>query len=302
MNTAEETRDIYLKQHTLVSEDDVAMKRFINMFSDEYFGFEPGYLQGKKVLDAGCGNTSKLMIALNHLGASDISGVDLGEEFIEPAKKSFNKYKIDDSELQLMSGNILNLPYPDNYFDCTFCHGVLVVLSSEDEVKQAIRELSRVTKVGGDLYVMVACHGGVLEDAIFPAIRKYYRNNSDFKKWVDDVSSESLQALTRTVAGAHSKELGSNLSFGNVEELLDTDFSVTIQNIVQPPSWLSISYEDLYTTMEEEGFSDINRCKRFIKRKNIRKFFSPLHYSHNSQLSQILYGDGSVEIIGKKFK
>lgn len=299
MNIAEETRDIYLKQHSEVAENDRAMERFINMFSEEYFGFEKGYFKGKKVLDAGCGNTSKLLIALNHMGATDLTGVDLGDDFIEPAKKTFNAYKVDDSDLTLNSANILNLPFEDETFDCTFCHGVLLVLSNEEEVQQAISELSRVTKKGGSLYLMVACQGGLLEDAIYPAMREYYRNNPDFKELVDNISPQGMEE-----GFSHFKNIaernGSDIHLESFDGLFDTDFTVTVKNILQPPSWLNLTFEFLEKELTKSSMVSINRCKRFVRRKNIRKYLAPLHYCHDSQLSKILYGDGSVEIMATK--
>jgi 2-polyprenyl-3-methyl-5-hydroxy-6-metoxy-1,4-benzoquinol methylase len=61
---SEETRAVYHKQHIRVAKNDKIMKRFINMFSTEYFGISKDYFKGKKVLDAGCGNTAKVIIAL----------------------------------------------------------------------------------------------------------------------------------------------------------------------------------------------------------------------------------------------
>ena len=51
---------------------------------------------------------------------------------------------------------------------------------------------------------------------------------------------------------------------------------------------------------KKNGFTDIRRIKRFVKRNDIRKFFAPLHFERENKISQLLYGQGYMQFIGKK--
>ena len=142
------TREIYHKQHTAIANDQVAMDRFINMFTYEYFGVDKNFFKEKKILDAGCGNTAKVIIAMHRLGAQDIHGFDLGHEFIPVATESLKRQGVPLTNVSLKSGNLLSIPYPDESFDFVICHGVLLHLNNYEEVRQAFSELARVTKSG----------------------------------------------------------------------------------------------------------------------------------------------------------
>ena len=79
---SKETRNIYHRQHMKIAEDEGIMKRFIDMFSHDYFGLEKDYFKGKRVLDSGCGDTGYLTIAMSKLGSTDLHGMDLDHEYM----------------------------------------------------------------------------------------------------------------------------------------------------------------------------------------------------------------------------
>jgi len=51
---------------------------------------------------------------------------------------------------------------------------------------------------------------------------------------------------------------------------------------------------------KKNGFSNIKRIKKFVNRTDVRKFFAPLHYERESQISKMLYGQGYMQFIAKK--
>lgn len=296
-----ETRSVYEDQHTKVSSDKVAMDRFLSMFSTEYFSVDKDFFVGKKCLDAGCGNTAKLLIALTDMGAESVTGLDLGDGFIEPSLSSFKRWsKFPEKEPKLVSGSILKLPFEDDSFDFVSCHGVLLHLNSLEEVEQAFSELSRVTKPGGLLYTVYATYGGLLEEAVFPAIREYYKSNQKFKDYIDSLDAASVCQDYRTAVknverfGVHLR----GLEF--LETLFDTDLMVTIQNVVQVPVRLPISVEMVSSLYRKYMGGEGIRLSRFVERKNIRKYAAPLHYNFNAPVSKLIYGSGSVEFKGIK--
>lgn len=297
---SELTRKIYHDQHNKIAKDKTAMKRFINMFSHEYFNVDKDFFADKKILDAGCGNTAKVIIAMHNLGAKEIHGFDLGSEFIPFAKESYLNYGVPEEKVHLTPGNLLDIPYPDEYFDFVICHGVLLHLNNLKEVKQAFSELSRVTKRNGLLYTVYGLVGGLFEGAIIPALRKYYREHKEFKELIDRGSPRDYAELLDFIETESQLHEEKPLNVTWIKNLFDTDFCVFLQNAIQAPVRLEINENFIKELYQSHNFNEIKRLHRYVKRENIRKFFSPLHYNTDNKFSKILYGSGNLEFIGKK--
>jgi len=297
---SEETRAVYHKQHLRIAKDKRAMKRFIGMFSNEYFGLSHDYFKGRKILDAGCGDTAKVMIGLYKLGARDIHGIDLGEEFIPVAESSLKTNGVPLDLINLKTASVLEIPYEDNHFDFVVCHGVLLHLNNIDEVEIAFSELARVTKPGGYLYTVYGIVGGLFEDAIIPAIRKYYTKDHRFKNFIDNVSPEDFAQVFDTIMKGINHYQGETIDLEFLKTLLDVDFCVFLQNLIQAPVRLPISENLIRDLYSKNGIKNLRRLKRYVKRENIRKFVAPLHYDIEHPISKLLYGSGNLEFIGEK--
>jgi tRNA (uracil-5-)-methyltransferase TRM9 len=98
--------------------------------------------KGAKVLDVGCGN-GKNMSFRDDL---DMFGVDFTQSFV-------NMCKI--RKLNVVQGNCLSLPFEDNHFDHCFSIAVIHHLDSRERRLQAIKEMNRVTKPGGKIFIQV---------------------------------------------------------------------------------------------------------------------------------------------------
>ena len=57
--------------------------------------------------------------------------------------------------LNVINGDILDIPYKDNMFDYTICIAVIHHLSTPEKRKKAISELQRVTKKHGTILILV---------------------------------------------------------------------------------------------------------------------------------------------------
>ena len=297
---SEKTRAIYHRQHKKVAADKVAMERFINMFSTEYFGLPDQYFADKKILDAGCGDTAKVIIALAKMGAAQLTGLDLGTDFIEVAQKTLGTYGIPQNKVTLKSGTVLELPFEDNQFDFVCCHGVLVHLNTLDEVSRAFSELARVTKPGGHLYTVFGLTGGLLEDAVYPALRAYYQDNPDFRSFIDTISPSVFETTLALIGDEMKAHTGEIIPPSGLNALFDTDLCVTIQNIIQAPVRLKVEERFILNHYTENGFTEIRRLQRYVKRKNIRKYAAPLHYNIHNDVSKLIYGSGNLEFIAPK--
>ena len=173
-------------------------------------------------------------------------------------------------------------------------------LASMEQVKTAFTELARVTKKGGWLYTVYGLHGGLFE-AVYPAIRAYYRDNPEFKNLIDNISPQNFDDIF-TFIKTYSENNGITVQLDRdvLKKLFDIDLCVTIQNIVQAPVRLPISEEFILDQYSCNSFSAPRRLKRFVRRSNIRKYFAPLHFMQSYPISRILYGSGNLEFIAQK--
>ena len=117
--------------------------------------FDLNWFKGKKCLDAGCGG-GRYSIAIAEEGASKVIGCDLSEQGIDDASKRAKFYNL--NNLEFLKASVLDLPFKDNEFDMSWCAGVLHHTSNP---AKGLRELARVTKKGGLIYLLLYGKGGI---------------------------------------------------------------------------------------------------------------------------------------------
>jgi len=98
---------------------------------------------GSKILEVGCGNGKNLLYRKDELKSY---GCDVSDEFVRICIER---------GLNVVKGNNINLNYESNYFDNTMSVAVIHHISSKDRRIQAIKELVRVTKPGGKIFIEV---------------------------------------------------------------------------------------------------------------------------------------------------
>jgi len=76
----------------------------------------------------------------------DWYGIDFCDKFVELCIQN-NK--------NVIWGNILNIPFPENEFDNTICIAVIHHLSTPERRKKSIQELIRITKPTGKILIQV---------------------------------------------------------------------------------------------------------------------------------------------------
>lgn len=130
-------KDLYdLKfKETIMRDDDHAYQWMMN-------GLSPSYIEGKKILDLGCGAGYFLKFAQKK--AQEAHGSDLSGEALKIAQSNGNKLLAQSSAEQL--------PYRNHFFDTLFCLGTLQLFPNRD---QAIKEMTRVIKKEGWIILMV---------------------------------------------------------------------------------------------------------------------------------------------------
>lgn len=93
-------------------------------------------------LEVGCGNGKNMMFRSD----IKIEGIDICDKFVDMCKKK---------NLNVVQGDMTNLPYKDEQFDFVFSIAVLHHLDTLEKRIQAIKEMFRVCKKDGNIFVLV---------------------------------------------------------------------------------------------------------------------------------------------------
>jgi ubiquinone/menaquinone biosynthesis C-methylase UbiE len=102
-------------------------------------------LEGKRVLDAGCGDGT-YSLAASERGAR-VTGVDLSEDMLSTARERSAARGL---AIAWRQGDVLALPFPDSSFDLAIA---ITLLCLVPDPREAVRELSRVLVRGGRLVI-----------------------------------------------------------------------------------------------------------------------------------------------------
>ncbi len=103
-------------------------------------------IPGERILDLGCGNGRFYEV----LKEKEINyfGIDFSEKLIEIAKQKYPKAKF-------QVADVLNLPFPNNYFDKIYSISVLHQIPSRELRIRSLKEIKRVLKPRGVLILRV---------------------------------------------------------------------------------------------------------------------------------------------------
>lgn len=128
---------------------------------------------GESVLDVGCGTGTLAMAAKRRVGTSGrVCGIDASPEMIARAQKKARKAGL---EVDFERAAVERLPFADGTFDAVLATIMLHHLP-DDARRQGLREMRRVLKPGGRLFVVDfggETHGG-------HGIRRHNRHHMSF--------------------------------------------------------------------------------------------------------------------------
>ena len=94
------------------------------------------------IADIGCGNGKNMLYRKD----CNFIGCDFSSELVKICVEK---------NLNVIEGDILNIPFNTNMFDYTLCIAVIHHLSTIEKRIRAIEELIRITKPGGQILIMV---------------------------------------------------------------------------------------------------------------------------------------------------
>jgi SAM-dependent methyltransferase len=126
------------------------------------------------ILDIGAGN-GKYM---NYRNDIIMKGIDISNELVKICNKK---------NLDVIHGNMINLPFEDNIFDASLCVAAYHHLDNEIDRKKALDEMYRVLKIGGKCFIEVwgreqtnKSNKNTLE----------FKNNNNLVKWTSVKTNE----------------------------------------------------------------------------------------------------------------
>jgi SAM-dependent methyltransferase len=131
------------------------------------------------VLDAGCGPGSNMAWARECLGATRVVGVDVSWCALGLCRKRRGA--------RLSQASIVALPFRSNCFDLVICCDVLQHLPTDGADALAVKEMYRVTRPGGALFVRSNSRLGMG--------RGNWNQDADFQQY-------SVEELSRTLGAA----------------------------------------------------------------------------------------------------
>lgn len=129
------------------------VKKFYNTTAEEFSNtryrpwscvesFLDNVNSNSKIGDIGCGNGKNM----NYRKDCEFYGCDFSESLVNICK---------DKGLNVILGDVLNIPFKNDNFDYTICIAVIHHLSENEKRKKAIEELIRVTKKNGKVLILV---------------------------------------------------------------------------------------------------------------------------------------------------
>jgi tellurite methyltransferase len=113
------------------------------------------YHAGDKILDAGCGNGRNLFWFIKN--DLEIYGIDKDSSSIDYLKTSFPHFN--DKRFQI--AKIAAIPFENNFFDHIISSAVLHFAESYSEFKDMIKEMVRVLKPSGSLFIRMTSDIGI---------------------------------------------------------------------------------------------------------------------------------------------
>ena len=124
------------------------------------------------ILDIGCGGGKNIATWLRKSKNSHVTGLDYSEVSVAESSKK-NKWAIKRNRCEILRGNVAEIPFSDNTFDCVSAFETIYFWPGLEE---CFTEVNRVLKHGG---IFMVCNGSDGE------------NESD-EKWVNIIEGMSV--------------------------------------------------------------------------------------------------------------
>jgi hypothetical protein len=130
-------------------------------------------------------------------------------------------------------------------------------------------------------------------------LRSRYRRDREFRALIDNLAAEELRDaigwLIRSMR-RHQDRAWKTLPARTLGTLIDNDLVLTIKDRVTAPYYGHIAEADLMACLRRNGFTRMTRLTRYPAFGNVRRFLAPLYDDYRHPVSQLLYGEGCIQI------
>jgi len=301
------TKKIYVEQHKNFLKDETIFNRHLAAAQDLLtYDLPADFFVGKRILDAGCGNTGYFQVAMFNLGAKHVTCLDIGDEWQQELRKALQQRHIPDEFYDCASGSTLDMPFSNESFDFVASNGVLMHLETVEMASHAITELARVTKHGGVLYSHIGIDKpGIVDRYIVKALRLAYIEDEEFRNFIDNLNPDLINSELSGIYAecSHHDPRLLNISPKIFHDLITLDSTTFWQNMLQVPVQIGpiLSEEWGRSVMKDNGLINIRRPKgTYWIRNDFRRFLAPIHFSLGGEMAKIFYGNGHVKLVAEK--
>jgi ubiquinone/menaquinone biosynthesis C-methylase UbiE len=302
-----ETKKVYIEQHKNFLRDETIFNRHLAVAENpNTYDLPKSFFSGKKVLDAGCGNSGYFEVAMYKLGVDSVTCMDIGNEWQEQMEIVLYKNQIPKGFCKFESGSTILMPFEDESFDFVVSYGVLMHLETVEMASSAISELARVARKPGVVYSHIGVDKpGIVDRYIIKALRSAYQEDQEFKEFIDTLDFKSLNSELSQIYNK-CKMYDQRLSYipeDFLSSLITLDSTTFWQNWLQVPvqNGPFLSEDWGRTEMAKNGLVNIRRpSETYWLRNDFRRFLAPIHFCLDSPLAKLLYGNGHVKLTGEK--
>jgi SAM-dependent methyltransferase len=290
------TRDVFHKIHIEQLEVSGQKSRTLSLTTRKFLGVDDGFFSGKVCLEAGCGSWAPATQNMLAGGAAKVHAVDLSATIFEKIPQILAGHE---GRYELAVGSVLDLQFGDATFDFAICDGVL---HNTGDVARGIRELCRVVKPGGGLYISTRGEGGLMSE-IEGLIRNHYENDPEWRRLIDELDAKDFEKVFDWISAEMARngdDFGTKVSLELFRAMFDADLVLTIKDRIQAPVYEAITEAEVVRIMSEHGFINFARPVSYIKYDNVRRFLAPFYYDYANKISKMLYGEGYLQIRAEK--
>ena len=142
-----------------------ALSRIYDQLLDRYLPAE-GIKDGEKILDVGCGAGHVVALIARRFPRVELTGVDISEEMIARARDWSRGLP----NVSVRTADALALPFEAASFDCVLS---LASIKHWPDRVQGLKEIFRVLKPGGVLYIMEV-HRNPSPDVALAFVRRWH--------------------------------------------------------------------------------------------------------------------------------
>jgi ubiquinone/menaquinone biosynthesis C-methylase UbiE len=250
----DQNENVYLNDNYKIISEITKIKKSLELrFKNS--GFQLKKIKNLKVLDAGCG-PGRFTYVLSNYHPKKIYGIDLSFQNIKIAKKIFKKKNI-----KFLQGNVLYLPFKKESFDFVYSSGVI---HHTNNFLKGLKELIRVCKKNGHIYLYIYAKGGI-----------YWRARTFMNKIMKRIPQIYSQNILDIIGMPRTRLLFLDLWYVPIEK--------------------HTSVKEIMKILKKEG---ITRIKK-LKSSTIYDHSNAIH-RHKKKGGGAIWGDGDIRLLIQK--